>query len=194
MQERLEPPGELALGPADEPAFVGEPLEGDVRDVRRAPDRRELLIVLDDTELLDEPVPGDRLDSAGVQPRVALEAQRRGLEADRPREQLGERLEEIALGLDELGALDGAGALGVAVVGEELHALLVDEQRRVRARQPGEVANVCRVGDEKRLLELGAQLLDPVVHERSASQASASWYPSGPRPRIRCAARSATTE
>ena len=66
MEERLEPPGELALGPADEPAFVGEPLERDVRDVRRAPDRRELLIVLDDTELLHEPVPGDWLDSTGV--------------------------------------------------------------------------------------------------------------------------------
>ena len=115
MQERLEAPRELPLGPADEPAFVGEALERDVHDVRGTSDRRQLVLVLDDAELLDEAVARDRLDAARVQARVALEAQRRGLEADPAREQLGQRLEEIALGIDELGALDRAGALGVPV-------------------------------------------------------------------------------
>ena len=126
VQELFHPPGELALGPADEPAFIGEALERDVRNVRRLPDRRQLLIVLDNAELLHEAVARDRLDAARVQPGVALEAQRRGLEADPSREQLGDRLEEIALGIHELCALDGAGAFRVAEVGEELHPLLID--------------------------------------------------------------------
>ena len=68
VQEGLEAPGELALGPADEPPFVGEALERDVRDVRGPPDRVQLLLVLDDPQLFDEPVARDRLDAAGVQP------------------------------------------------------------------------------------------------------------------------------
>ena len=84
VQERLEPPRELLLGPADEPTFVGKALERDVRDVRGPPNRVQLLLVLDDAELLHEPIAWDRLHAAGVQARVTLEAERRGLEADRP--------------------------------------------------------------------------------------------------------------
>ncbi len=134
----------------------------------------QLVLVLHDPELLDEPVRGDRLDPARVEPRVALEGERGRLEADRAREQLGQRLVEVALRLDELGALDRPAALGIAVVGEDPDALVVDQERRVRAREAREVAHVRRVGDEERLLELLAQLVDPGVHERSASQASAS--------------------
>ena len=53
-------------------AFVDEALERDVRDLRRPADRIQLVLVLDDAQLFDEAVAGNRVDSSGVQPRVAL--------------------------------------------------------------------------------------------------------------------------
>ncbi len=174
MQELLHPPGEVGLGLPDEVAFVDEALERDVRDLRRPADRIQLVLVLDDAQLFDEAVAGNRVDSSSVQPRVALVRERRALEADAAGEQLREGLVEVALRLDELGAFDGAGAFRVPEVGEQLDALGLDEQGRVRAREPGEVADVRRVGDEQRLLELGPQTVDAVVHELSARNVSAS--------------------
>jgi hypothetical protein len=166
-EELLHPPRELALGAPDE-ALAGEPVEGDARDLGGAPDRRQLVLVLDRPQLLDEAVARDRLDPAGVQPRVALEGERRRLEPDAAREQLGQRLEKIALGFDELDALDLAPPLRVAIVGEEPDALGLDEESCVRAVQPAQVEDVALVGDEERLLEPFAEAIDAIVHDCSA--------------------------
>src|SRR6266511_2222868 len=109
-----------------------------------------------------------------MEPRVALEREARGFEADPAREQLRERLVEIPFRLDEVHAVDSAGALGITVVGEEPNAIRLDEERRIRALQPGEVTHVGRIGDEQRLLEPGAKALDAVVHEPWTRNASAS--------------------
>src|SRR5205807_9304886 len=101
---------------------------------------------------------------------------------------------DLALGLDELDALDCRRRLRVAEIRVERQALLADKESGVRADEAGQVADVDRVRDEERLLERAAQPLDPVVHARPARNSSASRYPSGPLPTMRWAARSEMTE
>ncbi len=84
MQELLEAPGELALGAAHDVALVCETLERDVGDLRGPTDRVELVLVLDRAQVLDEAVARNGLDPAGVETRVALEAERDRLESDLP--------------------------------------------------------------------------------------------------------------
>ena len=75
MQELLEAPGQFALGSADDVALVREALERDVGDLRRPPDRVELVLVLDRAQLLDEAVARNgRVDPARMKTRVMLEA------------------------------------------------------------------------------------------------------------------------
>ena len=174
VEELLHPPGEVGLGLPDEVAFVDETLERDVRDLCRPADRIKLVLVLDHAQLFDEAVARNSVDSSCVQPRVALVGERGALEADAAGEMLREGLVEVAFGLHELGAFDGSGAFRVPEVGEQPNAVGLDEQGRVRAHESGEVANVRRVGDEQRLLELGPQTVDPVVHEPAARNVSAS--------------------
>jgi len=122
-----------------------------------------------------DPPPRDELEAAGAQDLPRGIADRVGLEADRAVEQLGQRADERALRLDELDALDCPRGLGVAEVGEEPHALGLDEQRGVRAGEADEVAHVDAVGDEQRLLEARAQAVDPAHRASTARYCSASW-------------------
>ena len=168
VEELLHAPGEIALGLTDEPTLVRQALEGVVPDLGGAPDRVQLVFVLDGAQLLDEAVARDGLDAAGMEPCIALEGDGRGLEADGARKELGECQVEIALGLDELDAVDRASALGIPKVGEEPDTILLDEERRIRALQAGEVAHIGRIRDEQRLLELFAQAIDSIVHDDSA--------------------------
>ena len=82
----------------------------------------------------------------------------------RPESCLGERADHAALRLHDLDAFDRARGLDVAEVGEELHALLIDEQRGVRAVEAGEIDDVLRVRDEERLLDQRAEAFDASVH------------------------------
>ena len=67
-----KPPGELALGAADDVALVGEALEGAFAIARRPADRVELVLVLDRAQLLDEAARAGRARCPpGVEPRVA---------------------------------------------------------------------------------------------------------------------------
>src|SRR3954447_21695478 len=88
-----------------------------------------------------------------------------GLEPDRARELLGEGGVEVSLGLDELGPLDGPRGFRVTEVGEELHAVRLDEQRGIRAREARQVDDVRRRRDEQRLLQRLAQAFYALVHE-----------------------------
>ena len=142
-----------------------------------APARRidvELVLVLDRAQLLDEPVARHEVDASRVEPRVPLERKRRRLEADRPVQDLGQRLEEVTLRLDELDAVDRSRGLGVAEVREDADALGLDEERGVRALEPAEIEDVGRVGDEQRLLQPLAQAVDALAHELAPRYSSAS--------------------
>ena len=194
VEELLEAPGELALGAPDDVSLVGEAFERGVRDFRPAPDRVELVLVLDRAQLLDEPVARDGLDPARVEPRIALEGERRRLEADLPGQLLGQRLEKVALRVDELDAFDRASRLRVAEVGVEPDAVGLDDERRVRAGEAAQVADVRRVRDEERLLETLEEPVYPAVHVAAPRNSSASRYPTGPRPRTRFSASGAITE
>ena len=194
MEELLEAPGELALGAADDVVLVRETLERDVDDLRGAADRVELVLVLDRAQLLDESVTRNGLDPAGVETRVMLEAERGRLEPDLAGELLRQRLEQVALRVDELEAVDRAGRLRVPEVGVEADSLGLDEERRVRAREAAQVADVRGVRDEERLFEALTEPVDAAVHVAAPRNSSASRYPSGPCPRIRFAASGAITE
>src|SRR5204862_270466 len=77
-----------------------------------------------------------------------------------------------------------------AVLVEEL-----DQHRRVRAREAGEVADVRRSRDEEGLFEALAQADDSLVHARPwARNSSACRYPSGPLPITRSVAISSSTD
>ncbi len=204
VDELLEPPGELALGPPD-PGLAAQCLERRVGRMGRAAQRVELLLVLDRPQPLDEPRARHQLEPAGGERLVARVAQVRRLEAVPAGEPLADVGQQRAGRLDELDALDGAGGVAVAEVGEEQHPLGLDDERRVRAAQPRQVAHVDEVRDDQRLeasrpgrgevREPLAQPLDARAHRcPSTRNSSASRYPSGPLPMIRLAARSATTE
>ena len=156
VEELVQPPGELALGAADEP-LLGEARIRLARDLAGAADRIQLVVVLDRAQRLDEAAPGDEREPACAQDLPRRVADGVGLEAHGALEQLGQRRDERALRLDELDALDRPRGLGVAEVAEEPHALRLDEERRVRAREPDEVADVDAVRDEQRLLEARAR-------------------------------------
>jgi len=138
---------------------------------------RELNMTLEITEYdaprlfslraLDSPVPfivRHELEPAVYErEEVGVDDVRR-LEADLARELLGERADHAALRLHELDALDRARGFEIAEIREELHALLVDEQRCVRALEAGQVDDVLGVRDEERLLDQCAEAFDASVH------------------------------
>jgi hypothetical protein len=193
VKELLHAPGEIALGAADE-ALAPEAVEGLVRDLGRAANGLELIVVLDHAERLDDSVRRDRLDTAGIQPRVPFVRDGGRLEADLAAELVGEALEQVALRLDDLDPVELVGALQIAEVGEQANAVGLDEERGVRAGETGQVADVDGIGDEERALERLAQPGDPVAHRLFTRNSSASRYPSGPLPMITFAATSAVTE
>jgi hypothetical protein len=72
--------------------------------------------------------------------------------------------EQVALRLDDLDAFDRAGGLEVAPVRGENEAVASDDERRVRALEARQVADVDRPRDEEarrcEIVQLGSQPLD----------------------------------
>src|SRR5262249_32293300 len=149
--ELLHPPRQVELGSPDE-SLLGERRERIVRQTRDVANRRQLAVVLPRAQLLDEPAPrherdpriADALPAPVVEP-TALEPDARAVQP------LADGVEQEALRLDELDALDRARGLGVAKVREQQRLLVADEQRRVRALQSRQVAHVDARRDEQRL-------------------------------------------
>jgi hypothetical protein len=162
--EPRDVPCHVPLGTTDERHFAHEPLEHPVGDRARTAEHLELVRVLDGTQLLDETLARDEVDPPfaqllGERPRKDVR-----LEADPTVELLREPTDQRALGLHRLDAFDRLSRLDVAEVGEEPRTLRLDEQRDVGAVEPGQVEDVDRVRDEKRLLEERAQPSDPFAH------------------------------
>jgi hypothetical protein len=162
-EQLLHDPRELALGAADE-ALLRERLICAIGDPARPPDRFELRLVLDGTQLLDEPAARDELVPRIGEDLPVREAEVVLVEA----EPLGKVPRQIgqdrARRLDELDALDGLGRRLVAEVREEACALELHEQYRVRALESRQVVEVDGARDQQRLLEPRAQPLEP-AHE-----------------------------
>ena len=177
MEELLDRPRNVPLrSPAE--ALGGEPLEHAVSDLAGLLDRRQLAFVFDGAQALDERAPRNRLDAVRGEGGMARVADEVGLEADRAGELRGQVLQDRALRLLELDAVDRTGGFGVAKVGEQPHTLLVDEQRGVRAREPGEVEDVRRIGDKQWLLERRAQALDASAHRAAPTRSTMNSSPS----------------
>ena len=159
VQQHLHPPGELPLGAADEP-LAREPLVRLVGDLRGLPDRVELAVLLDRAQALDDSGAGNELRRTPAKDLVVRIRHDGRLEADAPAQHGCDVGVHEALRLDDLDVLHGSpGALGVAEVGEEPHALGLDEERDVVAVEAGQVLDVDLVGDEERLLEAGPEAL-----------------------------------
>jgi len=163
VEEPRHVPRHVALGAPDE-RHLGQPLVHPVGDLAGTANRVQLTLVLDRAQLLDDAAARHELEPALLQHLELRIRERRRLEGDPPRERLGELREHRTPRLHRLDAGDGARRVDVAEVREQPHALLVDEQDRVRAVEADEVEDVLRVRDEQRLLELLAQAGDAVAH------------------------------
>jgi hypothetical protein len=152
VEQLLDRPGDIALGPADE-AFVRESLEHAVGDLAGALDRGQLLFVLDGAQPFHEAAARDGLDRPVAKHFVPGVWDEVGLEADRAREASRKIFQQRAFRLFELDSLDRARSLRVAKVGEEPQAIRLDQECRVRALEAEEVEDVRRIGDEQRFLE-----------------------------------------
>ena len=146
-QEPLEVPRELGLGPADERALC-EALERAIGNGARAPNRVQLLLVLDRAQRLDQVALRLGLEAPRAQ-HLEL-ADRQVVALDRPGavEEPRDVAEHEARRFDELDAADAAGGLCVAEVGIERDAVVVDPQRPVRAHEARQVADADRVRHE----------------------------------------------
>ena len=165
----LDPPHELALRAAAE-ALPGERAEDLVRERPRAAHDLDLLLVLHRPQRLDETRRWHGVDAGFDQSAVPGIRQMRLLEPDSPSgEQLADLGEEVSRGLDEGHALDLAPPCRVAEVRvERCRRVRLDENRSIRALEPGQVADVRltaedvrRPGDEQRLFEERRESLDP---------------------------------
>ena len=171
----LEPPLELGLGPADERLL--RELRVDLVGDRRSPAQKlELARLLDGAQPFDDACRRDDLHAARAE-RVGIgEGEVARLDRDAAaREQLGERRQDLPRRPLERDAFDRARRLGIAEVRVERRVPRgVDEHRRVRAREPGQVADVDEVRDEQRLLEPSRQPFDPVHVSLSAASSSSA--------------------
>jgi hypothetical protein len=163
VEELRKRPGDVPFRAPDEP-LLGEPLERAVGDRARTPKRVELVLVLDCAQPLDETAARHRLDRTRLERLPARVRHVVGLEADPAGEPVCEIPQQRARRLLELDAGDCARRLGIAKVGEEPHAVRLDQQRGVRALEAGQVAHAYGVRYEQRLLERRAQPLDAGVH------------------------------
>ena len=110
------------------------------------------------------PLVGTRSSAAVAQHLVERRTRARARSATRPESMSASsaiRFRFVSTGSTPSTALRG---LDVAEVGEEPRAVLLDEERAVRALEAAEVADVRRVGDEQRLLEALAEAGDAVGH------------------------------
>jgi hypothetical protein len=165
VHELPQPPRDLLLGLAD-PRLGRERLERPLRRARRAPDRRELAVVLDRAQPFDEAGRRHELEPARRQVLVLRVRQRVGLEREPPAELLGDVADDRALRQHGLDARDRLRGLDVAEVRVELRraARGVDEQAGVRALEAREVVDVRQVRDEQRRVEPLAQPVDARAH------------------------------
>ena len=193
VHELCEGEREVSLGATHEP-LLGQSCVRLARDLGRAADELELVLRLDGPQALDLATARHEVDS-GVAKHLPVRIREvRPLERHAALDVRGDTADECALDLDELDLVDPSARFRVAKVGEEHCTFVVDEQRRVRAAEAGQVEDVHRHGHEERLLDQPAQAVDAGHVDSSIRYASASRYPSAPFPRTRFAARSATTE
>ena len=98
-----------------------------------------------------------------------------GLERDRRLGQLvqscSEPAEQIAVGLDDLDAVERARGIHVAAVGRKHDAVGPDRERSVRAVEAGEVADVDGPSDEEapraQRRQCGPETRNPIAHVSS---------------------------
>ena len=172
----LDPPRDVALGPACE-AFLRKPLEHPVGERARAADRLDLTGVLDRAEGFDEAAGRHDVHAAGAQRLPLHDRQRRRLDADAPpRQELRELADDVSPGLRERDSFDHLCPPGVPRVGVEGRlAARLDDERRVRAVETDEIADVDPGRHEERLLKARGEPLEPRHDVRSLeSSASAS--------------------
>ena len=193
VEELVQAPRELALRASGE-ALLGKTRVCLARQRRGPTNGLELSVVLDRPQLLDETAARHELNAAARERLPAAVGQVLGLEADSAFQQLAERRVEGPLRLDELHSLDRAAELRVTEVAEEPYLVGLDHERRVRALEADEVADVDEIRDEQRLFQARLEALDAGHAGCSARNSKASRYPSGPLPTMRHAATSAITE
>ena len=162
---------------------------------------RDLVVILDRAERLHETGDRNRVD-----PRIRERAEERVremllLDQDPPSAQeLADRGNEAARGFDDLGAVERPCTIRIAEVRvQRRRAVGLDEYGRIRAVQPGQVADVRlpaedvrRPGDEQRLLEQRGESFDSGHSCPATRNSIASRYPSGPFPMKRAATSSST--
>ena len=166
-QGLLQPPGDLGLRAADE-RLPREPLVRGIGDPGRPPDGGELALVLDRPQPGEHAGRGHEPDPFGGEGVVTGDRDVVGFEGDRRVGELVEAStqvpEQVALRLDDLDAFDRAGGLEVAPVRGENEAVASDDERRVRALEARQVADVDRPRDEEarrsEIVQLGSQPLD----------------------------------
>ena len=168
VEELGHPPDELLLRPPAE-LLLGQALVHAVRDPRRLTDGVELAGLLDRPQRLDETAARHQAHTGLAEDLVVRVADRVGLEPDRVGDPTGEVAVDEALGLLDLHPCELPCPLGVAEVGEEPDAVLLHENRGVRALEARQVEDVGRRGDEQRLLEQRPQPVYSRVRNSSAS-------------------------
>jgi hypothetical protein len=173
VHELVEAERELALAAADE-RLLRDPLVRVDRDLGGGAHRLELALVLDRAQPLDLPVPRNELQPRSVQQLPVRVRQLRRFERDLPLDRTRDPAEQGALHFDELHTFDVPCGFRVPEVREQHRALLVDEQRDVRALEPRQIAHIDRRRDQERLGERAAQTIDAaqlcVTRNSSASR------------------------
>src|SRR6266511_4268001 len=149
----LELPGDLALGHARvEPAeHLGQRLGADPGGLAH---RRQLVVVLDLTQLLDQLGGWHHRPSwqQGAQPLAAAPGEPARLEAEAvpvAAEHPDHPGDQVARGQHHLGAVHLGGLPLVATVGEEHGAVVQQQQGAVAAGEAGQVAHVDPLGDQQ---------------------------------------------
>ncbi len=165
VHQRAQPPRELALGVAD-PGLGRERLEGVVGSPGGAADLLDLALVLHRPQALDDARRRHELELARTKHLDLRVRQRVGLEGEPPLEPPGQIARQRPLCELDLDAGHPLGVLDVAEVGVEprLPAGL-DEERGVRALEPGQVADVDQVRDEQPLVEARTERVEAGGHD-----------------------------
>ena len=171
VQQLAQPPRDLALA-APDPRLGGQRLETAVGDAARALKLRDLLVLLDRPQLLDEAARRHEVARALGERLPLCVGQDVGLELHALRQPLGDVAHQRALRQDGLDSLDGARRLDVAKVRVEGRpAVRLDDQRGIRAVEPRQVQDVRQVGDEQRRVETGRQRSQPCAHAATSCPA-----------------------
>ena len=174
MDRSDDPPRHVRLRPPHD-TLLGKPGEDAVDDLRRPTNRVQLAGLLDRAQHerhgrdRDDVHPGrEKLGVPGNRQVIGLEPDRRAPYLAEPP---GEARQEVSLDDLDVDTLDRAGRLGVAPVRHEHDLVRLDEHERVRALEPGQIADVHRVGNQERrdlkAVELRPEAFDAAVQEVS---------------------------